>query len=120
MKRAVPAIVIPLVILIVAWVSAQPSRGNPKAGQAIYEQHCIRCNGEKLDGNGPDRKDLIVPPANLLSQNTRSKTDWELLVTISNGVLFTPMHSCRGKLTDAQMLDVLSYLRAGAPFEAVS
>jgi len=120
MKRAVPAIVIPLLILVASWVSAQPARGNPTAGQVVYEQHCLRCHGQKLDGNGPDRKDLIVPPANLLSQISRSKTDWELLVTISNGVLFTPMHSFRGKLTDEQMLDVLSYIRSVAPFEAVS
>jgi cytochrome c oxidase cbb3-type subunit 3 len=42
------------------------------------------------------------------------------LVALSNGVLFSPMHSYRGKLTDAQMLDVLSYIRSMAPFDAVS
>jgi mono/diheme cytochrome c family protein len=120
MARAASAIAILLVFLVASWVSAQTARGNPKEGQGIYEKHCIRCHGEKLDGNGPDRKDLIVPPANLLSQISRSKTDWELLVTISNGVLFTPMHSFRGKLTDEQMLDALSYIRSVAPFEAVS
>ena len=41
-------------------------------------------------------------------------------VTITNGALFTPMHSFRGKLTDEQMLDVLSYIRNVAPFDAVS
>ena len=39
---------------------------------------------------------------------------------ISNGVLFSPMHSFRGKLTDQQMLDVLSYIRSMAPFDTVS
>ena len=65
------------------------------------------------------RQDLIVPPANLQSQASRAKTDWELLVTISNGVLFTPMHSFRGKLSDEQMLDVLSYIRSIAPLDEV-
>ncbi|HEX5549448.1 MAG TPA: hypothetical protein VFX36_01360, partial [Nitrospira sp.] len=59
-------------------------------------------------------------PTNLLSQVSRAKTDWELLVTITNGALFTPMHSFRGKLTDEQMLDVLSYIRNVAPFDDVS
>jgi len=95
-------------------------RGNPKAGQGIYEQHCLRCHGSKLDGNGPDSRDLIVRPANLASSITRSKTDWELLVTIANGALFTPMHGFRGKLSDDQMLDVLSYIRSVAPFDMVS
>jgi len=120
MKETVSAIAILLVVLGTSWVSAQTVRGNPKAGQAIYQQHCLRCHGDKLDGKGPDWKDLIIPPANLTSQVLRSKTDWELLIAISNGVLFSPMHGFRGKLTDEQMLDVLSYIRSVAPFEAVS
>ncbi len=103
-----------------SWVSAQTVRGNPKAGEALYQQHCLRCHGPKLDGNGPDAQYLIVPPANFQSQGSRAKTDWELLVTISNGVLFTPMHSFRGKLNDQQMLDVLSYIRSMATFDSVS
>ncbi len=95
-------------------VFAQVIRGDAKAGQAVYEQQCLRCHGAQLDGNGPDSKDLVIPPANFQSQKSRSKTDWELLVAISNGVLFSPMHGFRGKLTDQQMLDVLSYIRSVA------
>ena len=103
-----------------AWVSAQVIRGNPKVGQGVYERHCLRCHENKLDGEGPDSRDLIVRPADLQSQITRSKTDWELLVAISNGVLFSPMHSFRGKLTDEEMLDVLSYIRTVAPPDVIS
>ncbi len=102
-----------------SWVSAQP-RGNPKSGQAIYEQHCLRCHGSTLDGNGPDGQYLIVAPTNFQSPRSRTKTDWELLVTISNGALFTPMHGFRAKLSDDQMLDVLAYIRTMAPFDQVS
>lgn len=109
-----------VVVAAASWVSAQTVRGNAQEGQPIYQQHCLRCHGDKLDGKGPDGGDLIVKPANLLSATSRSKTDWELLVTIANGVLFTPMHSFRGKLNDQQMLDVLSYIRSVAPFDAVS
>lgn len=120
MKRTVTIIAPFLVILVTSWALAQAARGNPQAGKAIYEKQCLRCHGDKLDGKGQEWKDLIVPPANLQSQISRSKTDWELLVAISNGVLFTPMHSFRGKLTDEQMLDVLSYIRSMAPFDTVS
>ena len=96
-------------------VFAQVIRGDSKSGQKVYEQQCLRCHGAKLDGNGPDSQDLIAHPANLRSQVIRSKTDWELLVAISNGVLFSPMHGFRGKLTDQQMLDVLSYIRSVSP-----
>lgn len=114
MKRTlIPSMI--LMCLSTSAVFAQVIRGDSKAGQSVYEQQCLRCHGTKLDGNGPDSKDLIVWPANLQSQTSRSKTDWELLVAISNGVLFSPMHSFRGKLTDQQMLDVLAYIRSVAP-----
>lgn len=109
-----------LVVLGSSWAAGQTPRGDPKSGQVVYQQHCLRCHGPKLDGKGPDSQDLIVLPANLLSPGSRAKTDWELLVTISNGALFTPMHGFRGKLTDQQMLDVLSYIRSVAPFDSIS
>ncbi len=119
MKTTLAAVVI-LLLIGTSWVSAQMFRGNPKIGQGLYEQQCLRCHGSKLDGHGPDSEDLIVRPANLQSPATRSKTDWELLVAISNGVLFSPMHGFRSKLTDEQILDVLSYIRAMSPADIVS
>jgi mono/diheme cytochrome c family protein len=118
--RSILVVAIFLIFVTSSWVSAQAARGNPKDGQVLYQQHCLRCHGEKLDGNGPDGEYLIVRPANFLSQGSRAKTDWELLVTITNGALFTPMHGFRGKLSDEQILDVLSYIRSVAPFDAVS
>lgn len=108
-------IVVCLVMLGSSWAAGQTARGNPMERQAVYEKNCLHCHGSKLDGKGPDSQDLIVRPANLQSSITRSKSDWELLVAISNGVLFSPMHSFRGKLTDQQMLDVLSHIRTVSP-----
>jgi mono/diheme cytochrome c family protein len=113
--KAILTLAIALNSVSTSVVFAQVIRGDAKAGQAVYEQQCLRCHGVRLDGNGPDSKDLVITPANLQSQKSRSKTDWELLVAISNGVLFSPMHGFRGKLTDQQMLDVLSYIRSVAP-----
>ena len=118
--KTIWASVIILIFIGTPWVSAQVPRGNPKIGQGVYEQQCLRCHGAKLDGNGPDSQDLIVRPADLQSLGSRAKADWELLVTITNGALFTPMHGFRGKLSDQQILDVLSYIRTVAPFDAVS
>jgi cytochrome c oxidase cbb3-type subunit 3 len=109
-----------LILVATSMAAAQTVSGNQKAGEAIYKQHCLRCHGEKLDGNGPEARDLIVRPADLSSTRSRTKSDWELLVPLTNGVLFTPMHSYRGKLNDEQMLDVLSYIRSVVPFDAVS
>lgn len=115
-----PVAVFMLISALTSVVFAQMIRGDAKAGQSVYEQQCLRCHGAKLDGNGPDSQDLIVRPANLRSQTSRSKTDWELLEAISSGVLFSPTHSFRSKLTDQQMLDVLSYIRSIAPPDITS
>ena len=120
MKHRVVLSAILLVILCSSWAAAQTLRGNPQAGQLVYEKNCLRCHGEKLDGNGPDGQYLIVRPANLQSITSRAKTDWELLITISHGAAFTPMHGFRGKLTDQQVMDVLSYVRMMAPFDILS
>ncbi len=117
------AILIAAFMLVSALTSvgfAQVFQGDSRTGQIVYEQQCLRCHGTKLDGNGPDSPDLIVRPADLRSQLSRSKTDWELLVAISNGVLFSTMHSFHGKLTDQQMLDVLSYIRSVSPSDITS
>jgi mono/diheme cytochrome c family protein len=109
-----------LVILAGSWAAGQTNRGNPRNGQAIYEKHCLRCHGEKLDGAGPEGQYLVVRPTDFQSTGSRAKTDWELLITIANGALFSPMHGYRGTLTDQQMLDVLSYIRTVATPEFVS
>ena len=109
-----------LVVGCSSWVAGQAVRGNPQAGQVVYEKNCLRCHGGKFDGDGSDGQYLIVRPTNLQSITSRSKTDWELLITISHGAAFTPMHGFRGKLTDQQVMDVLAYVRMMAPFDPLS
>ena len=109
-----------LMVFSGSWLLAQEVRGNPKNGQAVYEKHCLRCHGASGDGLGPDATDLIVPPANFQSVKSRTKTDFELLIAISNGVLFSPMHGWRERLNETEMIDVIAYIRTLAPFLAVS
>jgi mono/diheme cytochrome c family protein len=120
MKAFSAIIAVCVIVLASSWAAGQTTRGNPKGGQSIYAQYCLRCHGEQLDGTGPEAQYLILRPTNFRSQSLLAKTDWELLITISNGVLFTPMHGFRGRLTDQQLLDVLSYIRSTTPFDAAS
>lgn len=109
-----------LAVFTSSWLLAQEMRGNPKHGQAVYEKHCLRCHGASGDGLGPDATDLIVPPTNFQSPRARAKTDFEMLIAIANGVLFSPMHGWRGRLNETEMTDVIAYIRTLAPFIAIS
>ncbi len=109
-----------LLLTLVLGVSAQDLRGSPKRGEELYQQHCLRCHGEAGDGMGPEAKYLVVPPANFHVVKHRLKTDVELFIAIQDGVLFSPMHAWRSKLTDDQIKDLVAYIRFFAPFLAVS
>lgn len=109
-----------LIVFSSSWVIAEMGTGSPVHGKAIYEQLCLRCHGPKLDGHGPDAQYLKIAPANLQSLSTRTKSDWELLIVISHGIMFTPMHGFRDLLHEQDMKDVLAYLRTEAPFKPLA
>jgi len=98
-----------------SWVAAQIRPGHPDRGEAIYKDQCLRCHGRMGDGDGPDAQGLIVRPTDFHAAQSRERSDFELLIAISNGVLFSPMHAWRGRLKDEEMMDVIQYVRALAP-----
>jgi mono/diheme cytochrome c family protein len=121
MTRRIAAVAVALLVIFSSsWVIAQNEMGNPGRGKNIYQRLCLRCHGEKLDGHGADAQFLKVAPADLQSLSSRTKSDWELLVIISHGVMFTPMHGFRDLLYEQEMKDVLSYIRMEAPFKPLA
>ncbi|MDH4329357.1 MAG: cytochrome c [Nitrospira sp.] len=80
-------------------------------GKAVYVRQCQSCHGVSGYGDGPAAHSLQVPPANFHRFRSFLKSDEELLRTIEHGVVFSPMHSWRGQLTDGEMQDVLAYVR---------
>jgi cytochrome c oxidase cbb3-type subunit 3 len=104
-----------LVVAVCSWSLAQTD-GRTRSGQQIYEDTCFRCHGIAGRGDGPDAAGLIVPPANLQRASSRSKSDAELLIAISYGIAFSPMHGWRGRLSDEEMTEVVAYIRTVAPY----
>jgi mono/diheme cytochrome c family protein len=80
-------------------------------GKAVYQHHCQDCHGLTGRGDGPAATSLKVPPADFQRFRSFLKSDEELLRTIEHGVVFSPMHSWRGQLTDGEMQDVVAYIR---------
>lgn len=85
-------------------------------GQAVYQNHCLRCHGPNGEGNGPDASSLLVPPVNFHSLESRSKSDEELRSAIIWGFAFSPMHGWWDKLTREEMRSVIHYIRKMAPY----
>lgn len=108
------------IVVVSSWVAAEALSSNPVKGEAIFAEHCARCHGKSGDGLGPEVKELIVPPADLRALKSRSKTDMELLLAIKQGVLFSPMHGWKDRLSEQDMLDVLGYIRSLAPFNPIT
>ena len=109
----VPAIVVAgfMGLAFHSLVQAQEFPADSTRGKAVYQRHCQACHGVGGLGDGPDAKALKVAPTNFHRFSSFLKSDEELLRTIEHGVVFSPMHSWRGQLTDGEMQDVLSYVR---------
>lgn len=80
-------------------------------GRTVYERHCLACHGVGGRGDGPEAASLRVKPANFHRAISMLKSDEELLRVIEYGVVFSPMHSWQGKLTEGELQDVLAYIR---------
>jgi mono/diheme cytochrome c family protein len=98
-------------LLCIPLLQAQEYPSDTIRGKAAYERHCQACHGVGGWGDGPDAQALKVAPANFHRFSSFLKSDEELLRTIEHGVVFSPMHSWRGQLTDGEMQDAVSYIR---------
>jgi mono/diheme cytochrome c family protein len=92
-------------------VTAQDSPSDLPRGKAVYERHCQSCHGPGGWGDGPAGESLTVTPADFHRFRSLLKSDDELIRTVEHGVVFSPMHSWRGQLTDGEMQDVVAYIR---------
>ncbi|HRI37266.1 MAG TPA: cytochrome c [Nitrospira sp.] len=90
---------------------AQDYPPDRERGKALYEHHCQNCHGPTGRGDGPGAIALKVSPANFQRFQSFLKSDEELLRTIEHGVVYSPMHSWRGQLTDGEMQDVVAHIR---------
>jgi cytochrome c6 len=109
---AVPAVValvaiLAVVVVAAAGVPAAAGADAAAAGAAIYKDKCIGCHGADGSGNTPIGKSLKA--GDLRKPEIQAKKDAELAASILNGK--GKMPSNKGKLTAAQVDEVLAYVR---------
>jgi mono/diheme cytochrome c family protein len=86
-----------------------PQRANRGAG--LYRDHCLRCHG--APGVAPDAFALGMNPvpANL-SHTSRERSPAELYWTVKYGLKMTGMPAWEFRLHEAQLWDVVAFLKA--------
>jgi mono/diheme cytochrome c family protein len=100
-----------LALVLVSDIQAQEYPADAARGKTVYERHCLVCHGAGGGGDGPKAATLTIPPADFHRFRSFVKPDEEWLRTIEHGIVFSPMHSWRGRLSDSEMEDVVAYLR---------
>lgn len=97
-----------------------PIKGNPLLGKVIYQEHCASCHGKNREGNNlgtgvtfsRERTLPIMPPALNNAGFLDAASDEMLRYSILHGRSGTPMPSFKDTLSDEQINDVVSYIRA--------
>ena len=92
------------------------SRGDANRGKAVYAQYCASCHGVRGDGKGPAGLALNPHPTNFRDAERMSKlTDDTLFRAIRDGGSAVGksalMPAWKGTLSDAQIRDVIAYVR---------
>jgi len=96
-------------ILVVALllISSAAIAGAQNPGKNIFTSKCSICHGP--DGSGKTQMGKSLKIADLHSADVQKMSDADLKTVITNGK--NKMPPFKGKLTDAQMDQVISYIR---------
>jgi len=109
-KAAAAAVAIVAVLLLAALsvTAAAGADTGAQAGAAIYKDKCVGCHGADGSGNTPVGKALKVK--DVRQPDVQAMKDADLATLIMNGKGKMPAQ--RGKLTAAQVDEVVAYVRS--------
>jgi len=90
-----------------------------QAGKALYDEHCLKCHGEKGKGDGATAKKLKMKMAdysNAAEMAKFSDTDLAKIAAEGGGAVGKSklMPGYKAKLNEQQIADVVAYIRTFA------
>lgn len=111
-----PLLQVVAAILLLSAGTAQAADADADRGQALYRLYCTQCHGVNGDGKGVNAPALSVQPRDHTDRTEMSaRQDADLVKAIKHGgkavnksVL---MPNWDGNLSDAQIEDLVAYLR---------
>ena len=95
------------------WMTAQgvsAAAGDAAKGKAIFQSKCVPCHGPEGKGAGPLGQKLKRPAGNFTSDESKKKSEAELLDVIQNGKPKTSMVAWSKQLNEGEIQDVLAYV----------
>jgi mono/diheme cytochrome c family protein len=95
------------VAVLFVLTAGSASSAQAQAGAADYKSKCMMCHGADGTGNTPAGKSMSVP--SFSSPDVVKASDADLIAATANGKGKMPAYS--GKLTGAQIKDVVAYIR---------
>ena len=95
-----------------ATVSATPV-DELAGGRELYKQNCTICHKEDGTGGKMTIEGKTINPDDLTSDKIKKFTDEKIEGYIVNGVVDEGMPAFKDKLTEAQIREVVSYVRRG-------
>jgi len=115
--RALPAALLALSLLGLSLGVTKAYAADVDAGKTIYDRNCLACHGAAGGGDGPAARALRPPPTAFnTSAYWASKKPAAVKASIRSGRPGTSMMAF-GSLDDAQIDNVVAYLRSLAPAE---
>jgi copper transport protein len=81
-------------------------------GEALFAQNCALCHGAGGKGDGPGAASLRRPPADLTAGHAVPHSDADYVYWIENGIEGTDMPAFGEALGQAQISDVIAYMRS--------
>ena len=121
-------------VLAAVVASAQTKGGNPaaakvknpvastpasiKAGNTAFMKYCAFCHNTDAKGNGPLAPKDSNPPNLVDATWIHGSTDGEIFDVMSIGAKDTKMVGFKGKMPDADLWNIINYLRSLGPKNA--
>ena len=113
----------PKVYADIAWPPGSDLPANAPNGQRVYAQHCQVCHGPDGRGNGPAAPSLIPRPRDFTLGDFKYKStaagqppsDADWINVVANGLQASAMPYWKGILSDADIRDVVAYVKSFSP-----